>query len=105
MFGPFVSIFAATHETSVSSRRQGIEYAREVHIGDDCWIGGHVTILPGVRIGKGVTIGSNSIVTKDIADWSVAMGNPARVVKMVDPVEDVVEMTSEEREKLVEGQK
>lgn len=86
MFGPFVSIFAATHETEVQSRRDNIEYAREVTIGDDCWIGGHVTILPGVTIGEGCTIGSNSIVTKDVPAWSVAMGAPAKVVKKVTPV-------------------
>ena len=48
-----------------------------------------MTILPGVTIGKGCTIGSNSIVTKDVGDWSVAMGNPARVVKKVTPVPDI----------------
>ncbi|KAI9734857.1 MAG: hypothetical protein M1834_001937 [Cirrosporium novae-zelandiae] len=89
MFGPFVSIFAATHETEVQSRRDNIEYAREVTIGNDCWIGGHVTILPGVHIGKGCTIGAGSIVTKDIPPWSVAIGSPAKVVKKVTPVEDV----------------
>ncbi|OBT40804.1 hypothetical protein VE00_08921 [Pseudogymnoascus sp. WSF 3629] len=86
MFGPFVSIFAATHETEVESRRDNIEYAREVSIGDDCWIGGHVTILPGVTIGEGCTIGAGSIVTKDIPPFCVAIGSPARVVKSVKPV-------------------
>ncbi|RWA14240.1 hypothetical protein EKO27_g883 [Xylaria grammica] len=52
-FGPFVSIFAATHETEVQSRRDAIEFARPVVIGDDCWIGGNTTIMPGVTIGKG----------------------------------------------------
>ncbi len=86
MFGPFVSIFTATHETEIQSRRDNVEYAREITIGDDCWIGGHVTILPGVSIGAGCTIGANSIVTKDIPPFSVAMGNPARVVKKVKEV-------------------
>lgn len=86
MFGPFVSIFAATHETEVQSRRDNVEYAREVTIGDDCWVGGHVTILPGVTIGEGCTIAAGSIVTKDIPAFSVAMGQPARVVKKVTPV-------------------
>ncbi|POS73606.1 maltose O-acetyltransferase [Diaporthe helianthi] len=89
MFGPFVSIFAATHETDVQSRRDGVEYAGQVTIGDDCWIGGNVTIIPGVTIGKGCTVGSGSIVTKDIPEFSVAIGNPARVVKKVDPVPDI----------------
>jgi len=87
MFGPNVSIMAATHETEVQSRRENIEYARPVVIGDDCWIGGHVVILPGVTIGQGCTIGAASVVTKDIPPWSVAMGTPARVVKKVKPLE------------------
>ncbi|KAJ2974593.1 hypothetical protein NUW58_g8611 [Xylaria curta] len=89
LFGPFVSIFAATHETEVQSRRDGIEYAKPVVIGDDCWIGGNTTIMPGVTIGKGCTIGAGSIVTKDIPDFSVAIGTPAKVVKKVTPVPDL----------------
>lgn len=87
MFGPNVSIFAATHETEVQSRRDNIEYARPVVIGDDCWVGGNVVILPGVTIGRGCTIGAMSVVSKDIPDFSVAIGQPARVVKKVQPVE------------------
>jgi len=89
LFGPFVSIFAATHETGVQSRRDGVEYASFVTIGDDCWIGGNVTIMPGVTIGKGCTIGAGSVVTKDIPDFSVAIGSPAKVVKTVEPVPDL----------------
>ncbi|ERF68729.1 hypothetical protein EPUS_07147 [Endocarpon pusillum Z07020] len=99
MFGPFVSIFAATHETEVQSRRDNIEYARQVKIGDDCWVGGHVTILPGVTIGQGCTIGSNSIVTKDVPEWSVAMGSPAKVVKKVTPVPRIDKPEGDERSK------
>jgi acetyltransferase-like isoleucine patch superfamily enzyme len=85
-FGPNVSILGATHETSVQSRRDGLEFAREVLIGNDCWIGGGVTILAGVTIGEGCTIGAGAIVTKDISPFSVAVGIPARVVKRVEPV-------------------
>lgn len=81
-----MSIFAATHETDVTSRRKGVEYAREVKIGNDCWIGGQVIIMPGVTIGDGVTIGAGSVVTKDIPSFCVAIGSPAKVVKQVEPV-------------------
>lgn len=91
MFGPKVSIFAATHEVEVQSRRDDIEYAKPVTIGNDCWIGGHVVILPGVTIGDGCTIAAGSIVTKNIPSWSVAMGSPAKVVKKVSPVPPVEE--------------
>lgn len=52
-----------------------------VTIGDNCWIGGGATILPGVSIGSGCTIGAGSVVVHDIPDNSVAVGNPAKVVK------------------------
>lgn len=92
MFGPNVSIFAATHESEVQSRRENVEYGRPVMVGDDCWIGGNVVILPGVTIGRGCTIGAMSVVTKDIPEFSVAMGQPAKVVKKVSPVpEEYVE--------------
>ncbi len=86
MFGPNVSIYAATHETEVQSRRDNVEFAKPVTIGDDCWIGGYVVILPGVTIGEGCTIAASSVVTKDIPAWSVAMGSPAKVVKKVTPI-------------------
>ncbi|CAN9225629.1 unnamed protein product [Alternaria alternata] len=90
MFGPNVSIFAATHEAEVQSRRDNIEYGKPVVVGDDCWIGGNVVILPGVKIGRGVTVGAMSVVTKDVPDFCVVMGQPARVVKKVAevPVEE-----------------
>lgn len=89
MVGPNVSIFAATHETEVQSRRDDIEYTRPVKIGSDCWIGGHVVILPGVEIGEGCTIAASSVVSKSIPAWSVAMGSPAKVVKKVTPLAPV----------------
>ena len=87
MFGPNVSLLTATHETEVQSRRDNIEYAKPITIGDDCWIGANVVVLPGVTIGKGCTIGAGAVVTKDIPEWSVALGQPARVVKKVTPVD------------------
>ncbi|KAJ9629241.1 hypothetical protein H2204_008881 [Knufia peltigerae] len=83
MFGPGVNIYTATHETEVQSRRQDIEFAKEVRIGNDCWIGGCALILPGVTIGDGCTIGAGSVVTHDIPPFSVAVGSPARVIKKV----------------------
>lgn len=50
-----------------------------------------MVILPGVTIGKGVTVAASSVVTKDIPDWSVVMGSPAKVVKKVQPVPDLKE--------------
>ncbi len=79
--GPNVSIYTACHSTAPDERNTRMEWARPVTIGDSCWLGGGVTILPGVTIGNGVTIGAGSVVVSDIPDRSVAVGNPARVIK------------------------
>jgi len=54
---------------------------REVCIKDNVWIGESVTILPGVTVGRASIIGANSVVTKDIPEYSIAAGNPAKVIK------------------------
>ncbi|KAF9881543.1 hypothetical protein CkaCkLH20_00689 [Colletotrichum karsti] len=87
-FGPNVSIYSAGHETSVLSRIKFVEFGDPVRIEDDAWIGGGTIILPGVTIGKGSTIGEGSIVIKDIPPYSVAIGSPAKVVKVLPTVEE-----------------
>lgn len=81
--GPNVSIYTACHSTDPDKRNTRDEWARGVTIGNSCWIGGSVTILPGVTIGNRCTIGAGSVVTTDIPDGSVAVGNPAHVIKKV----------------------
>ena len=61
---------------------------REVHIGDDVWIGGNVTILPGVTIGDRAVIGAGAVVTEDIPADSVAVGAPARVIRTIEENDD-----------------
>ena len=63
--------------------QQKIRQMQEVEIGDDCWIGENVCIL-GAKIGKHCVIGANSVVTRDIPDYSVAVGSPAKVIKQYD---------------------
>ena len=79
--GPNVSIYTACHSTDPIERNSRREWAEPVTIGHNVWIGGSVTILPGVTIGNNVTIGAGSIVTRDIPSNSVAVGNPCKVVK------------------------
>lgn len=78
--GPGVHIYTATHPTNPQERLQN-QFAKPVSIGDNCWIGGNTVICPGVSIGEGCTIGAGSVVTKNIPANSVAVGNPAKVLK------------------------
>ena len=81
--GPNVSIYTACHSTNPVERNTRREWARPVTIGNSVWIGGDVTILPGVTIGDNCTIGAGSVVTRDIPANTVAAGNPARVIKSI----------------------
>jgi maltose O-acetyltransferase len=80
LFGPGVQLYAATHPLDATTRRT-LELAQPITIGDDCWLGGGVIICPGVTIGEGCVIGAGAVVTKDVPPYSLAVGNPARVVR------------------------
>jgi maltose O-acetyltransferase len=82
--GPEVVIYTQNHSskrTDITMQEQGFDNAKPVIIGNDVWIGRRVIILPGVIIGKGSVIGAGAVVSKNIPAYSVAVGNPAKVVK------------------------
>lgn len=80
--GPNCQLFTPNHHaTDKFLRRAGWQYDAPITIGDDCWFGGSVIILPGVSIGKNVVIGAGSVVTRNLPDNCMAAGNPARVLK------------------------
>jgi maltose O-acetyltransferase len=81
--GPGVHMYTATHPTNALERRTH-QMAKPITIGNDCWIGGNTVICPGVTIGSGSTIGAGSVVTKDVPANSLAVGNPARVIKKLE---------------------
>ena len=81
--GPNCGMYTAIHAYDSQQRNAGIEKALPICIGDDCWIGADVTILPGVHIGKGSVIGAKSVVTKDIPEGVIALGNPCRVLREI----------------------
>ena len=81
MFGPNVA--TAGHPILPELRAQGYQYNAPVHIGRNCWIGAGVVIVPGVTIGDNVVVGAGSIVTKDLPDNVVAVGNPCKVLREV----------------------
>ncbi len=80
---PNVAIYTAGHPLHPVARNSQYEYGIEVSIGDNVWIGGNTVILPGVHIGNNVVVGAGSVVTKDIPDWSLAAGNPCRVIRQI----------------------
>lgn len=83
LIGPGTGLFTAIHPTDPEIRATGIEKGVDITIEDDVWIGGNATILPGVTIGKGSIIGAGSVVTKDIPKMTIAVGNPAKVIREI----------------------
>ncbi|MGI6748580.1 MAG: sugar O-acetyltransferase [Anaerovoracaceae bacterium] len=81
LLAPNVQILTALHPIDPADRITGIEFAKPITIGNNVWIGGGAILLPGVKIGNNVTIGAGSVVTKDIPENVVAVGNPCIVVK------------------------
>lgn len=80
---PNVAIYTAGHPLHPDSRNSGYEYGIDITIGDNVWIGGNTCIMPGVTIGNNVVIGGGSVVTKDIPDNMLAVGNPCRVIREI----------------------
>lgn len=83
MFGPNVTVASAGHPILPELREKAYQYNAPVHIGKNCWIGAGVVIVPGITIGDNVVIGAGSIVTKDLPDNVVAVGNPCHILREV----------------------
>lgn len=83
MFGPGVTVATANHPIDPDLRSRGLQYNRDVYIGENVWIGAGVIIVPGVHIGENTVIGAGSVVTKDIPAGVVAVGNPCRVLREI----------------------
>ena len=83
MIGPNVTLTTANHPINAELRARGLQYNKDIHIGENAWIGSGVIVVPGVSIGKNAVIGAGSVVTKDIPGSVVAVGNPCRVLREV----------------------
>jgi maltose O-acetyltransferase len=84
MIGEEFMAYSRNHEfkdVSLPMRMQGWQEDRPIIIEDDVWIGARVTILPGVKIGRGAIIGAGSVVTSDIPPYCIVAGNPARIIR------------------------
>ncbi|KAJ5721199.1 Maltose/galactoside acetyltransferase [Penicillium malachiteum] len=90
LFGPNVSLYGAVHPMDPAERRglKGPEAGKEIHIEDDVWIGAGVSILGGVTVGRGSTVGACSVVTKDVPPFHFVAGNPARVIRKIESTMD-----------------
>jgi maltose O-acetyltransferase len=81
LIGPNTLISTVNHPLTPAGRRKHLGIAKPVHIGDDVWIGGNVTIVPGVTIGNNVIIAAGAVVTKDVPDNVLVGGVPAKVLR------------------------
>lgn len=97
LLAPRVGLYTAGHPIDAAVRNEGLEFGKPVIIGDNVWIGENAVINPGVTIGSGVVIGSGSVVTKDIPDHVVAVGNPCRVLRKINEEDKIY--WEKEREK------
>lgn len=77
--GPGCHLLTPHHPLDHLERRRPVEQGRPIVIGDDCWLGGNVTVCPGVRIGHRTVVAAGSVVTRDLPDDVLAAGNPATV--------------------------
>ncbi len=84
MMGPDVVVYVRNHgfdDLEKPMIDQGFSKEEPVHIGNDVWIGSRVTIMPGVHIGDHAVIGASAVVTRDVPEWAVVAGVPAKVIK------------------------
>lgn len=83
MVGPRVNFFTAGHPTDPKIRGEELEFGLPIHVGNNVWIGGGATILPGVTIGNNTIVAAGAVVTKDVPESVIVGGNPARVIREI----------------------
>lgn len=82
--GPFCGFYTANHPLEYKNRNAGFEKAMPIHVGNNCWFGANVTVMPGVTIGNGCVVAAGAVVTKNIPDHCLAAGVPAKVIRIID---------------------
>lgn len=84
MIGPAVQIYTAAHHLRAETRIQGWEVAKPIVIEENVWVGGGAILLPGVRIGRNAVVGAGAVVSRDVPANTVVVGNPARVIRVIE---------------------
>lgn len=84
LIAPQVGIYTACHPLDRKTRTSGLEYGKPITIGDDCWIGGHAVINPGVSLGDNVVVASGAVVTRSFPSNVLIAGVPAKIIKKLD---------------------
>ncbi len=82
--GPNCAFYTAIHPLDAKTRNEGLESAKSIKVGNNVWFGGNVVVLPDVTIGDNSVIGAGSVVTKDIPPNSLAVGNPCKVIRIIE---------------------
>ena len=85
LVGPDVKFYGATHPIDPQIRLDGLECGGPIRVGNNVWIGGGAILVAGVTIGDNSVIGAGSVVVKDIPANVVAVGNPCKVIKQLEP--------------------
>lgn len=83
LIGPNTHIYTACHSLNSHERLNDVEFGRPITIGKNVWIGGNCTILPGITIGDNAIIGAGSVVTKDVPNDVIVVGNPAKIIRKI----------------------
>lgn len=81
--GPFCGFYTASHPMDYISRNKGLEKALPITVGNNCWFGANVSVMPGVTIGNGCVIAAGSVVTENLPDNCLAAGVPATIKKII----------------------
>ena len=89
--GPYCGLYTAAHPLQYRYRNQGLEKALPITIGDNCWLGANVSVMPGVTVGNGCVIATGAVVTKDLPDNALAAGVPAKIIRFIDQDEELTD--------------
>lgn len=81
LIGPQAGLYTAGHPLDPAVRASGLEFGRPITLEADVWLGGHVTVCPGVTIGSGSIIAAGSVVTRSVPSGVLAAGNPCRILR------------------------